>query len=398
MLVHWLWFSLLPGLNGRKKLEILHRCPNPEDLYHSQRRPGLPDEIQQILQNKDLTQAKQIMKQCAEKGISIVTFSDSNFPDRLRRIDDPPMVLYCKGVIPAWDLQPTIGVVGTRSASPYGLRSAGKLSAQIAACGGIVVSGGAFGIDSMALRGALECGGTTIAFMAGGLDKLYPAANSPLFAQIMEKGCLLSEYPPGTAAYRGNFLRRNRLISGISNGLLVVEAPKISGALNTARWANEQGRDVFVVPGNIDVESCEGSNALIGDIARSVSDGWSILREYAYAYPETVKEVKIQWDSQRFETGLAQPIKNAPKEKADKKIVDKKPDCPYSVKETPVPPLNPDEQAVFSLLTPEPVPVDSLLDRLDMAPSQVLNIITRLSVKGVVQNHPGKNVSAKHGG
>ena len=390
MLVHWLWFSLLPGLNGRQKLELLRRCSDPEDLYHEQRRPGLPEDIRHILQNQDLTPAKRIMKQCAEKGISILAFSDSNYPDRLRRIDDPPLVLYCKGTVPALDLRPVIGVVGTRSASPYGLRSAGKLSAQIAACGGIVVSGGAFGIDSMALRGALECGGTTIAFMAGGLDKLYPAANNALFAQIMEKGCLLSEYPPGTAAYRGNFLRRNRLISGISNGLLVVEAPRVSGALNTARWANEQGRDVFVVPGNIDVESCEGSNALIGDIARAVSDGWSVLREYAYNYPETVKQVNIQWE-------MHQPP-SVPEEKADKKIVDKKPDCPYSVKETPAPTLNPEEQAVFSLLTPEPVPVDSLLDQLDMAPAQVLNIITRLSLKGVVQNHPGKYVSAKHGG
>lgn len=390
MLVHWLWFSLLPGLNGRQKLELLRRCSDPEDLYHEQRRPDLPEELRHILQNQDLTPAKRIMKQCAEKGISILAFSDSNYPDRLRRIDDPPLVLYCKGTVPALDLQPVIGVVGTRSASPYGLRSAGKLSAQIAACGGIVVSGGAFGIDSMALRGALECGGTTIAFMAGGLDKLYPAANNALFAQIMEKGCLLSEYPPGTASYRGNFLRRNRLISGISNGLLVVEAPRVSGALNTARWANEQGRDVFVVPGNIDVESCEGSNALIGDIARAVSDGWSVLREYAYNYPETVKQVNIQWE-------MHQPP-SVPEEKADKKIVDKKPDCPYSVKETPAPTLNPEEQAVFSLLTPEAVPVDSLLDQLDMAPAQVLNIITRLSLKGVVQNHPGKYVSAKHGG
>ena len=129
---------------------------------------------------------------------------------------------------------------------------------------------------------------------------------------------------------------------------------------------------------------------MIGDIARSVSDGWSILREYAYDYPETVKQVKIQWE-------MRQPAP-VPQEKTDKKIVDKKPDCPYSVKETPAPTLNPGEQAVFSLLTPEPVPVDSLLDRLDMAPAQVLNIITRLSLKGVVQNHPGKYVSAKHGG
>lgn len=398
MLIHWLWFSQLSGISARQKLELLRRCPDPEELYHAERKAGFPDEIQQILQNKDLTRAKQILKSCSEKGIGILAFSDSNYPDPLRKIDDPPLVLYCKGNMPAVDLQPVIGVVGTRNASPYGLRSAGKLSAQIAACGGIVVSGGAFGIDSVALRGALETGGATIAFMAGGLDKLYPAANSDLFAKILEKGCLLSEYPPGTSAFRGNFLRRNRLISGISDGLLVVEAPKVSGALNTARWANEQGRDVFVVPGNIDVESCEGSNALIGDIARAVSDGWSVLREYAYKYPDTVKEVKISLDAVLLEEMADGSKKSASREKADKKTVDKKPDCPYSVKETPVPTLNKDEQAVLSLLTPEPVPVDSLLDRLDMTPAQVLNIITRLSLKGVVQSHPGKFVSAKHGG
>lgn len=397
MLVHWIWLAMLPGLSGRQKLELLQRS-GPEDLYALDRKASLPENVLQHLLNKDLENARHIMKKCAEKGIGILAFPDSAYPDRLRRIDDPPLVLYYRGCVPALELQPVIGIVGTRSASSYGLRSAGKMGAQIAACGGIVASGGAFGIDSVALRGALESGGSTVAVMAGGLDKLYPATNTPLFTKIMENGCILSEYPPGEPAYKGNFLRRNRLISGISNALLVVEAPKVSGALNTARWASEQGRDVFVVPGNIDVESCAGSNALIGDIARAALDGWSVLKDYAYDYPDTVKQVKIRLQPEALENLVDSSEKPLPKEKADKKIVDKKPDCSYSVKQMPVPALSDQEQAVMALLSAEPVPMDRLLDQLDMAPADVLNIVTRLSLKGVAQTHPGKFVSAKSGG
>lgn len=397
MLVHWIWLAMLPGLSGRQKLELLQRSA-PEDLYALDRKASLPENVLQHLLNKDLENARHIMKKCAEKGIGILAFPDSAYPDRLRRIDDPPLVLYYRGCVPALELQPVIGIVGTRSASSYGLRSAGKMGAQIAACGGIVASGGAFGIDSVALRGALESGGSTVAVMAGGLDKLYPATNTPLFTKIMENGCILSEYPPGEPAYKGNFLRRNRLISGISNALLVVEAPKVSGALNTARWASEQGRDVFVVPGNIDVESCAGSNALIGDIARAALDGWSVLKDYAYDYPGTVKQVQLRLQPEALENLVDSSEKPLPKEKADKKIVDKKPDCSYSVKQMPAPALSDQEQAVMALLSAEPVPMDRLLDQLDMAPADVLNIVTRLSLKGVAQTHPGKFVSAKSGG
>ncbi len=397
MLVHWIWLAMLPGLNGRQKLELL-RSGSPEDLYALDRKAKLSENVLQHLLNKDLEPAKRIMRNCAEKGIGILVFTDSAYPNRLRRIDAPPLVIYYRGSIPALDLQPVVGIVGTRNASPYGLRSAGKMGAQIAACGGIVASGGAFGIDSVALRGALETGGSTVAVMAGGLDKLYPAANEPLFKRIMENGCIFSEFPPGAPAFRGNFLWRNRLISGISNALLVVEAPKVSGALNTARWASEQGKDVFAVPGNIDVPNCEGSNALIGDIARPALDGWSVLKDYIYDYPDVVKQVKLELQPHQLENLAEGAEKPKSQEKADKKIVDKKPDCSYSVKQTPAPALSPQEQAVAALLTKEPVPVDQLLDQLDMAPAEVLNIVTRLSLKGVAQTHPGKFVSAKSGG
>lgn len=397
MLVHWVWFHLLPGMTGRQKLALLEQY-TPEDLYNQDLHGAVPEEIRHCLRDKDLTAARHLMKSCSDKGMGILALTDTGYPARLRTIDEPPLLLFYLGTVPALEEQPVIGIVGTRRATSYGLRSAGKMGAQIAACGGIVVSGGAMGIDSVALRGALETGGTTMAFMAGGLDKLYPSSNSQLFRKILEKGCIFSEYLPGEPCYKGNFLRRNRLISGISNGLLVVEAPKISGALNTARWASEQGRDVFVVPGNIDVESCAGSNALIGDIARPALDGWSIMSEYAHAYPNTVKKQEVDFRLQIPETPETPAPKPVPKEKADKKTIDKQPDCSYSVKDKPTPSLNPQEQAVVALLGNTPVSMDFLLSQLDTAPAGLMTLLTRLSVRGVVELHPGKFVSLKHGG
>ena len=394
MLVHWIWFAMLSGLNGRQKISLLQQYANPEDLYDLPRQAEMPPTVMEALRNKDLTRATAIQHQCTQKGIGILTFFDSTYPELLRRIDDPPLVLYYQGHLPDLSLRPAIGIVGTRKASPYGLRAAASLGAQIAACGGVVISGGAQGIDTLALQGALENGGTTVAVMAGGLDHLYPATNKALFKRILDKGCLLSEYPPGERCYPGNFLHRNRIISGIGNGVLVVEAPRVSGALNTARWANEQGRDVFAVPGNIDVESCAGSNALLGDIARPALNGWMVLKEYAYLYPETVAERKILAPVSPQET----PEKPVPAKAPDKKTVDKERNCPYSVKEKPMPALSEQEKAVAELLGQTPIPVDQLMDQLDIPPAEIMNIVTRLTLKGVAQSHPGKLVSLKFGG
>lgn len=394
MLVHWIWFSCLPELNGREKLALIQRFRSPEDIYQLDRRAlgalELTSKAAMGILDKDLTRAQWILKTCAEKGIGVLAFTDSAYPEKLKSIDDPPMVLYYRGRLPALELRPVIGIVGTRKASPYGLRAAAAMGGQIGACGGIVASGGAFGIDSMALQGALEAGQQTVVVQAGGLDSLYPKSNEKLFAGVMKNGCILSEYAPGVPAYRGNFLRRNRIISGISNAVLVVEAPKVSGALNTARWASEQGRDVFAVPGNIDVESCAGSNALIGDIAVAALSGWTVMKEYEPMYPTVVRQAQAPV----IKTEI--PAENpAPKAKADKITVDKRTDSPYSVKEKSLPQLTEQEQAVVAALSAEPVAVDQVIDRLGWTPAAVMTVLTKLSVKGVVKTHPGKFVSLK---
>ena len=176
----------------------------------------------------------------------------------------------------------------------------------------------------------------------------------------------------------------------MSNGVLVVEAPKVSGALNTARWANEQGADVFVVPGNIGVESCAGSNALIGDIAHVALSGWAVMKEYAPFYPETVRKVDFSKAvSQIAEEETASAVS------FDKKTVDKPAECPYSVKENIAQTLSEQEKTVVQTLGKTPVPADEVIDALGWSPAAVMTVLTKLSVKGVVQIHPGKLVSLK---
>ena len=398
MLAYWIWFSRLQGLNGRQKLQLLEYFHSPEEIYRLdvrdvKRMSDLPDKARLSILNKDLTVASGIVKACKEKKIGVLAFTDSNFPNRLRLVDDPPMVLYYRGRVPAWGLQPVIGIVGTRRASAYGLRSAENIAAEIAACGGIVASGGAQGIDTEALKGALNQGQVTVSVMAGGLDRFYPKSNTQLFEKIMENGCLLSEYAPGEAFYKGNFLRRNRIISGISNAVLVVEAPKISGALSTARWAYRQGRDIFAVPGNIDVETCAGSNEIIGDMATPALSGWAVVSQYAHAYPGMVKRAApvLMQMKESAKTLAQEPKKPALKEQSDKINVDKPIDSPYSVKENIS--LTDRERQIVALLTQEPVPVDIIVEKLQLPSGAVMTVLTKLAIKGVVKNHPGKRIS-----
>ena len=171
--VYWIWFAELKGLSLFAKRQLLENFHDPEELYRSEGK-GLSAEI---LEQKDLTEAAKIYDQCRSKNIRILTYGDAAYPERLRNIEDPPMVLYYKGTLPRWQAQPVIGVVGTRKASPYGLQTAHLLSSQIAACGGLVVSGVATGIDALSMEGALDAGKTTVGVLGGGVDVVYPASN-----------------------------------------------------------------------------------------------------------------------------------------------------------------------------------------------------------------------------
>ena len=238
---------------------------------------------------KDIKFTDKVLSGCDETGCRMITLQDSAYPDRLRNIYDPPLVLYVKGNLPYIDDEPVVGVVGTRKCTPYGITTAEKVGYDLSRHGIIVVTGIAKGIDTAATGGALRGGSQVIGVIGSGIDVIYPPENKSVFDDILSFGAIISEYPPGTPAVKTHFPARNRIISGISLGVAVIEAPLKSGALITASRALEQGRDVFSLPGNVDAAACEGSNALLREGAIPFISAEDIIDEYIELYPDKIK-------------------------------------------------------------------------------------------------------------
>ena len=416
MRLHWLWLDNLPGLSCRMKTILMNHFSDPEEVYYADvdsfsNIDGLSPAAKQSLKNKSLDLAEAISKTCREKNLQILSLCDAAYPAALKRIFDPPLVLYYRGQLPDFGTYPTIGVVGTRKASSYGLTTARGLGFQIAGCGAIVVSGMASGIDAMAMSGALDAGGIPVGVLGCGADVVYPTSNSDLFRQVEQHGCILSEFAPGTPPLRHNFPQRNRIISGLSNGVLVVEAPEKSGAMITARLAIEQGRDVFAVPGNIDQPSCAGSNQLLKDGATVASSGWDVVGEYRELYPTRVHQnitsdqmaasTKETQNEEKVPEKVAQkpkhPEKNPNlKKKLDKKVIDNRAAKPYSDVNKRLPNLDIHEQAVLDAIKNGACTVDDVIAATDLTPQTVTSALTMLIVKGVVERLPGNRVKMKH--
>ena len=216
-----------------------------------------------------------------QPGNSLMTLADADYPRALLEIADPPALLYCKGQR-SWLAQPALGIVGSRNATPQGVRDAEAFAHALSDAGLTIVSGLALGIDAAAHRGGLAGAGSSVAVVGTGLDRIYPARNKTLAHQLAENGLIVSEFPLGTAPLPGHFPRRNRLISGLSRGVLVVEAAPDSGSLITARVATEQGRDVFAIPGSIHSPLARGCHALIRQGAKLVESAADILDELAW--------------------------------------------------------------------------------------------------------------------
>ncbi len=395
MLLYWIWFAELKGLTLLQKHRLLELVGDPETLYHMAEsgldRTEIPENTRQALLQRDLQPAETILRSCRQKGIGILPIVDRAYPARLRNTPDAPVVLYYKGILPDWDKAPFIGIVGTRKASAYGLQVARRMGNQIAACGGFVVSGGASGADAAAMQGSLDAGVPVVGVLGCGVDVVYPRSNRRLFEATVDNGCLISEYPPGGEPLAWHFPARNRIISGISSGVLVVEAPLKSGSLITARFALEQGRDVFVVPGNIDNPACEGSNLLLQEGATPVLSGWDVISSYEFLYPGKLKKQLAPTNKPSVE-----PETTADKtETARKNPIDNGPISTYSVLENTQPALSQEEQAVYKLLTNQPQEPAELIAKLSLPAGKVLSVLTMLTVKGVVRKHPGGRVSLK---
>ena len=419
MLAHWIWLAHRPNLPDWLKWNLLQKFGDPEKIYFAdsyEEAEGLTKQGYESLMDKDLGQAHKILEACLKKRLHILTIADGAYPRRLKNICDPPLILYYKGQLPDLDSTAVISVVGTRHASAYGLQAAQRLGYQIGACGGIVVSGMALGIDAMAMNGGLMGGAPVVGVLGCGADQIYPLKNRQLFRDTERYGCILSEFPPETPAAPWNFPKRNRIISGLSDGVLVVEAPKKSGALITARQALDQGRDVFVVPGNIDVDTCEGSNSLLRQGAGAVSCGWDILSEYVCRYPDRLRE-KIQGrqeageDLQKVSQNLQIPDPerkkshkiqektsripeiDKPHENAHKKLsIDKEPSQPYIDINEILSRCNSQEKAIVMVLKDGEMLVDTVIAETGLKTQEVLSSLTMLEIKGILKRLPGRRI------
>lgn len=406
----WIWLSSRKGLTLRGQRLVLSYFGSPEEAFLADRAtiqeiPGLSDREREALMQKDTAGAEAILSDCSDKGIRIVTCQGEAYPQRLLAIDTPPVVLYYKGQLLSFDQLPVITVVGSRSASAYGLSVARYMGRQLAACGGVVLSGAARGIDSQALEGALEEGGTVAAVVGNGLDIVYPKSSESVYQAVCQYGCLISEYPPGTPPAARNFPQRNRIMSGLALGVLVVEAPKQSGSLITAGLALEQGRDVFAVPGNIGLKSCEGSNELLRDGAMLVTNGWDVLQDYAVRFPgqlakkskavaKPAQQTKLHSESQRDDNVEKKPEESLT-DKAESHAntenrIDKDVNRNYSDQQEKAAALSASEKTIVSALAQGRVHVDELTEKTGLPVARVLAALTLLEVKGFVIQEPGK--------
>ncbi|MGB2705606.1 MAG: DNA-processing protein DprA [Candidatus Omnitrophota bacterium] len=275
---------------------------------------------------------------------------NKEYPDILRHIYNAPEELFIDGKILASDSD-AIAIVGTRRATPYGLEQCEKLSFDLAVRGITVVSGMALGIDSAAHRGAIKAGGRTIAVLGSGHNNIYPAENKKLYREIVKNGAVISEFPPDTLPFKANFPRRNRIISGISRGVIVVEAPGRSGALITADFALEQGREVFAMPGNISSAKSSGANRLIKEGAKLVENVEDILEELNYV--NNVKEVKS--DVSR------------------------------------IPSMSFEEKAIFDILGDRPKPIDEISETVEIPVNKISKTLLKLELKKLIKALPGEN-------
>ncbi len=398
MVTHWIWLTQRKGIGYVGCQKLLACFGSAENIYEQnieqyRTMKGFRKTWEESLMDKDLTRAEKIVEDCDRLGIRIITFDDPAYPERLKQIYDPPCVLYCKGELPDIDREPVVSVVGTRRCSNYGIIVAKQLATLIAISGGVVVSGGARGIDTVALNSALFSETPMICVLAVGLDTCYPPENRTLFERVTQQGCLLSEAPPGVKPYPTDFIARNRLISGISIATLVVEAPKGSGAMTTAEFALSQNRDVFTVYRPDGGRFLEGNEELIDAGCEVIQDGWELLKRYVPQFPDRLIDGRTEEGTDRLYRKRYgddynrsyvpyEPGKWKRRPRGFQPVREPKLEDPHPHHEDPLPEDLPEtEGRVLAVVGSSPIEIDAIIAKTGMEPTVVSTALTMLQIK-----------------
>ena len=301
---YWVWLqTVLKYANGRT-LSIIDWFGNAKNIFDSDievlRASRLFSKEMLIkLEKKDLSEAEAVISYCKENGITVIPYGTEGYPNNFMNIPDPPIVIYVFGKLPDFDSTPSVCIVGPRECSEFGIKAAYSLAARLSRGGMLIASGGAVGIDTAALKGALSENSPAVSFLPHGFGFDYLAVNSALRREVANTGCLITEFLPNTPVYKGAFQIRNRLRSAITMGTVVVEAGEHSGALITARHAVEQGKDVFVIPGNPTLPHYVGSNKLLRDGAKPLLSAMDVFDEY----------IGLYYDKLDIEKAMGSPLK-----------------------------------------------------------------------------------------
>jgi DNA processing protein len=363
---YWLALNFLSDIGSVLARRLLSVFGNPENIFHAsieelKRIEGVGENRANSIVNFDRWELvnKEIEK-AHRDNIMIVTLNDTKYPSGLKHIPDAPPVLYVKGELEDSDKY-AISIVGSRRATSYGIQVAEKMSYTLASYGLTVVSGMARGIDTASHRGALKARGRTVAVLGSGVDVPYPPSNKTLMKMIESSGAVISEFPLGTPPNKENFPKRNRIISGLSLGVVVIEATLDSGSFITVGYALDQGKEVFAVPGNITSENSRGTNDLIKKGARLVESAEEIIDELKPQIKGVLKKEKIDNINNKMSSGL-----------------------------------NEEEKALCNYLTAEPTHIDSIIRATRMAAGKVLSVLLNLELKGVVRQSKGKYFSLNY--
>jgi len=401
-LKYWVWLSNMGGVGAVTALKLLNHFGDAEKVFfadekqYRQIQDVRPSDIPALM-NKNLDRANTILADCEKLGCHVLTLFDEEYPERLRNIYNPPVIIYIKGNLPTIDSEPIVGVVGTRNCTAYGQGAAESISYKLACSGIIVATGLAKGIDSAAARGALRARrhGHIIGVIGSGHGIVYPPENADLFDDVENYGAIISEYPPYTPAAKKHFPARNRIISGISIGLAVIEAPKRSGALITAAMALEQDRDVFTLPGNVDEKSCEGSNLLLRDGAIAILSAEDIISEYMELFPSKIKIDAVENKPNAEPVNMfgkpgLQASSYKIKSRENKKEIDNTTQVEYIDVEEIIGALDGDERIVAQIISSERMHIDDIILKAELEAARVLAAITLLEIKGSIFSSSGK--------
>lgn len=386
--LYWIWMQNIFAPGSLKPDCLLREYGSAREVYHAPvseiRQFGLSKAELERISDKSLAASKYILNRALENGGWILTPDDALYPSLLRAIPGIPLVLYGYGELPNLDITPAVAIVGTRATTRFGRQATALVAGGLALGGAVVVSGGAYGVDTVAHESALAVGGQTVVVQGCGLDLPYPAKNAELRRNAALSGAVVSEFPPGTPPLKHNFPIRNRIISGLSLGVCVTEAPAKSGALITARLALEQGRDVFAVAGDMLTGRSAGTDQLIKSGAKLVTDAAEILEEYLFRFRD-ILDLKAAQNA-RSHPGLKHIFSG---EESSDTVVEqvaepnfKSAECPDSASEQ--------SRLIFSLLNDRPKTMDELAALSGLAAAEILTALTELELSGCIRRAPGQ--------